>query len=1399
MMDLRHIFLYNILPKKRIIIAFIGFLISSTIITGGAILMNSIIVATNSYMGESDDVLVISNPLASTPYTSILPLELADTIRKITGVLEVSPEVMTAAVYKDTAVYFRGVDANIFWKFIDVDYVEGSSLEGNETYEVAVGINFARRNNLEVGDYLSIFSTRSSSVLELKVKAIFSTNTILDDEIIASLWIGQFFTFESFNLITHIRVKVDLNVVPSKEYIRDLVLNKYSLKTTIRTPDNLERINTTVYVRTTKGNNIKEELLFNSNQTEFILPFGEYEVQAEIEGIFSEPTNILLSKNTSIVLFVNYIEKEVKLRVITDENEPIEGASVEVHTDTDTAIIQQKKSYFGITDENGEVTLTLANGTYIAEISYSTYYKNIQFSTNLGDFFVVELIKRHPHLSIRNYENYSTIIGTEINVSLSVSSGYNVYFYFDGNTLNTREYYRSLVGYSSTNGILITLEEGAHSLTVYAYNQDYIGSGDKSKNYKEVTLFFNLQYSFPSEYVFVNAMNGSQIEPSSNLFINSSLYFSRNLTYSWDGERERFVTNTYIRAPEEQGIHKLILTGSSLEEKHEWVYFFVVKEAPEKIGAIGINETNVLKVGKKIQVWYDRATSLAYYNWDGGTSKLIPLTGKIGTGGLTEGNHTLNVVIQIGIYWFSKSFQVILDNSPPNITLSAINGTIIESGSFISYWSNESLSMFEFSWDALPYSRTFSENIPIPLKNGNHTLLLKARDKAGNTIIKNYTFIVENYSGINPIDFYLLNEYDGKINQSYIDIKVFSNNEYFLIEYEIQGEKNLSGNLYDFKRVYLHPGSYKLIIKFWLNIFEQRIRTWNFEVEKGYNTSFIDPITLNNSANTDIRLFFPYFDCNFTLSGNNSIYLSDGIYSTVIENMTTFEHIELTFTIDTKKPFITIISPRIGQNETLVPLELTTDAVDISFRLDGEKELYIYDKMYLLDYDLDGKHKITFYLTDSFYNERVYAYFFFIGLNYVNISLNFYTIFGKFVYPIANLSFEVQSAFNNSRNTLTTNSEGNANFDVFFGKFQVNFVFSSKSYNFLLDTSLGLEQSIYLGLLNVSFSIFDKYSNEPIAYQYLTIRDYFGKRIDMVKTNNLGTVNLFIATGDYIAYFRREEGDIAVPFQVYTINQSITFKINSYKHQVIFNFQFDNGSKVFNLPVVFSTLIEGNFSANTGHYSTITLWISYGYVNITVYLKTGEILTFRRSFEPGKETITIIISSDIDEQWLKIPFKPVAGFDFIVSLSLEYMDYYLKGSLLFTYTLAYAEVILILLVVLSNLHTILNNVYIESRRETMIVRMIGGTRLHSIIALFSRLSLVAIIAAFIGYGIGLLVLKLLAAANQTVFFGHTFKPAGSGIIFLLNLSLIIFASLISSIIISRKALKEKKVTVTKRR
>ena len=301
-------------------------------------------------------------------------------------------------------------------------------------------------------------------------------------------------------------------------------------------------------------------------------------------------------------------------------------------------------------------------------------------------------------------------------------------------------------------------------------------------------------------------------------------------------------------------------------------------------------------------------------------------------------------------------------------------------------------------------------------------------------------------------------------------------------------------------------------------------------------------------------------------------------------------------------------------------------------------------------------------------------------------------------------------------------------------------------------------------------------------------------------TNNQGQFfTSSLPSGDYICYFTRGgDATIAVPFEVYGLNNIVLFEIPSMRKAVVFEFKYDNGSKIYNLPVIVETELHGQIITTTSLYSKIQIYLSYGYVNLTIFLKDGGSLHLRRIFEPGKELITIVLPSDSDEIWSKIPFKPVAGFSFLIAFSTEYLNYYLRGSLLFTYTLAYAEIALILVVVIVNMYSILQNMYTESKRETTIIKMIGGTNLHTIVSIFSRLGLIAFVASLIGYGIGTLILKILSSLNQTVFFGHTFVPKGSWNIFLLNVTLIILVAILTTLFIARKASKERKVSSVRR-
>ena len=1402
-MDLRTFILYNVLPKKRLLIAFIGFIISSTIITGAGILMTSIVNSTSSYLGESDDILVISSPEASTPYTSILPLDIADTISTIEGVEIVSPEVMTAAVYNMKAVYFRGVDVSKFWLFTDIIYLEGNLPSLTDSFEVSIGVNFAQRNNLELGDFITLFSTRSDAAIELKVKSIFKTGTLLDDEIIASLWIGQFFSFEDYDYVTHIRVKINLDIIPNKELLRDLVLSEYNLNINIITPDTLEEVNATISVRNRRGTLVNETIIINDNKVAFTFPFGEYKIQGDIEGVLSTTTLVILKQNTNLNLEIPFKERIVFFRITTDEDEPISGAQIKIYSQNITERYIESRNFHAVTDINGETSLIISDGDYIAEITYLLYKKTISFTTSDVNEYEIVLISRHPFIFVDKPTNNSIIVGNNLNFTVTATVGYSIYFYLDDDPDSMKEYFIAAGEEIYPEGIILPLEEGPHSLTVEAFNNDYISSGfDKSLNYATATIYFSIISDIPEQIFFYNVMNGSQIEPYDILLLNLTYKFNEKLKYKWDNQNLTVLDGNFIISPANLGIHKLTLQAETEDQIKEFQYIFVITNNPRYIGLIGLRNDMKIKGGEYIKTWFNPYYK-SYYSWNSDPMSLIPCNGELNTTDLIEGNNFLQLFTNISSEWYNKTYMIEIDNSAPSIILSQLNGSVINSRDYLIISSDEELSSVQFSWDSFLYSKAYEQAIQIPEENGIHSLRLKATDVVGNTIELYYEYNVTGYNETeNPIDFYLGNEYAGILEEAYIDIIPYVSDSYLLIEYRINGPLQKAGHISESLRIYLFPGSYTLTVILWKDLFERRIRTWSFNILNGFNSSFIETNQINDTNQNAMLLNISYYDVSYNMTTEDSLFLFDGYYF-LDYYYPPFSNISYSYKliIDTILPTLEVISPNKGVEGLITQLNIESDAVEILFRFKSESLIYQYDEPQNVLFANGGEHTIIFYLTDSYQNTNIRTYSFYMNLTYSYQELIFEHQIADEIFSISNLSVSITSFYNNSVLILETNSNGGISFRIFKGQYTVSFTYDSQKYDFYFYTRNGENQVIWLNRAYTIIEVREDFTNSTIDDLYCIIRDTNNNRILSGYTSQDGRIyTTSIDAGSYELYFiGTGEGVSIFSCDIYHSYNLILVNVPSKKQQVVFEFRYDNGTLIYNLPVTIRTDLEGSIFSNTGLSSKITLFLSYGVIDLTIYQKNGSIINLRRIFEPGKNYIKIILPSESEDQWTKIPFKSISGFAFLISLSYEYVDHYLKGSLLFTYTLAYAEILLILIVVIVNMNSIIQNMYRESRKETSIIKMIGGTNMNAISAIFTRLGIIAIIASIIGYGFGSLVLYILSSLNQTVFFGHTFIPQGSWNIFLLNVAFTLLVAIITSIIIARKTSKEKRITYSRRK
>ncbi len=429
-MDLNRLFLFNLLSRKRMFIAFVGFFLSSIIFSGANVLLTSMIASSQSYLGETDDILVISDITASTPFTGHLPIDLASATKRVSGVVAVSPEVMTATVYKGRAVYVRGIDPAIFWNLTSFKSLEGILVGLNDNYDVTIGINFAEREGLTIGSYFTIFSTIHNTVLELRVKSIIRTDTLLDDEIIAPLWTGQFLAFKKYDFITHLRVKIDPTIT-TKDRVRELVTSSFDLTVLLETYNSsLTHFNASLSIRTINGKEIVNRFFINNNSIIQHLPFREYELIVEYEGYYSENYQLILGSDKTQSVFVPYLQRIVNFSTVNDLNQSISGVTIDIETFVDPSdSLTPIKSYSLTTDEYGFASVILPNGSYVANISYSDISFREHFTTLSSNNFSIVVDFIHPTLDINFLSNNSLIVGGEIAFLATSSPSYDIFYY----------------------------------------------------------------------------------------------------------------------------------------------------------------------------------------------------------------------------------------------------------------------------------------------------------------------------------------------------------------------------------------------------------------------------------------------------------------------------------------------------------------------------------------------------------------------------------------------------------------------------------------------------------------------------------------------------------------------------------------------------------------------------------------------------------------------------------------------------------------------------------------------------------------------------------------------------------------------------------------------------------
>ncbi|MEM3815870.1 MAG: ABC transporter permease [Candidatus Bathyarchaeia archaeon] len=173
-----------------------------------------------AYLGEGEDIIVVYNPKSRTPYTSSVPAYLAETLASVNGVVAVSPEVMAPCLLKGQAVFLRGIVLESFIKLNPFSIVEGDSLSQSHANYVIVGWRIAEKLRLKVNDKVLFHGVLADRYVEAEVRGIFISNSIIDDEVLALLHVGQWLRGMDYNSVTMIRLKINRTVISPSEILK---------------------------------------------------------------------------------------------------------------------------------------------------------------------------------------------------------------------------------------------------------------------------------------------------------------------------------------------------------------------------------------------------------------------------------------------------------------------------------------------------------------------------------------------------------------------------------------------------------------------------------------------------------------------------------------------------------------------------------------------------------------------------------------------------------------------------------------------------------------------------------------------------------------------------------------------------------------------------------------------------------------------------------------------------------------------------------------------------------------------------------------------------------------------------------------------------------------------------
>ncbi|MFX0150259.1 MAG: ABC transporter permease [Candidatus Hodarchaeota archaeon] len=387
------------------------------------------------FIGEADNIVIITAPGITTPFTGRVPEYLQNDIQKISGVLAISPETIALTVSQnlnDKSIVVRGITGS-FTQLNPTEIIKGSWFDpsygqANETQinGAVIGHILADDLGLSSGDKIQLACTLTDAVVEVAITGIIKSNSPCDEEILVSLAVGKTIAGKESSYVSILRVLIDDEII-SKQALYEILNREYSVPVLLRSRDPelaANIIGTPITVYTPYGDLVETQTIGNDNKTEFQLPFGTYEIVATPAGAPNSPvTNIFVNQSfdTPFEITIGLFSYDLELN-ITHNNHPSYNATVFLQKK-----FQPEVEYSSRTDSEGFVHFyNVPEDFYQISIFYEKLERHLTINLNESMHLDVE-IESSLSLIILDYSSGQEVQGGSVRV-LNVYTLIEVYY-----------------------------------------------------------------------------------------------------------------------------------------------------------------------------------------------------------------------------------------------------------------------------------------------------------------------------------------------------------------------------------------------------------------------------------------------------------------------------------------------------------------------------------------------------------------------------------------------------------------------------------------------------------------------------------------------------------------------------------------------------------------------------------------------------------------------------------------------------------------------------------------------------------------------------------------------------------------------------------------------------------